>query len=434
MAQRPMVDVQPFSGPMWDGSAAGLNLELAGGQQTGPTTSHVEVDHAAGQFPAYDQGHASTDDHPEGVLASFEKRLESALNQSTSLASAVESSSMARTIETVLSVTKPLFSSALKYASKRDSIGRLSNSSTFPPLPMGDFPDVPESLVDGLAIDPFSVDLMLNNNIPMPGIDNAAGAAHQQKASGPKVEASVSQEGIQQSVQSELSNLKTRMLWMEQKAPACMQKNWGHQRMAWRMKVKQAANIIELMSRLKEFRRNLLPFARSVELDQMMSRISPTNVTAAKLSRCLAEFAQCITRNFPTSDILSSSLQQSLQTKASDEAMLTELEKVISAHAAGATAAAGQPIHAGIEALSGFPLGELFSRHPELASTIKRLLQKEKAEAMGKLADLNLQTKLGPSASMGKHTNGNGREYNASVDGLLVQDDGNTTDMSSDSD
>ena len=43
MAQRPMVDVQPFSGPMWDGAAAGLNLELAGESLPSVLGIHTQV-------------------------------------------------------------------------------------------------------------------------------------------------------------------------------------------------------------------------------------------------------------------------------------------------------------------------------------------------------------------------------------------------------
>ena len=266
------------------------------------------------------------------------------------------------------------------------------------------FPDdvVPDQFNDLFTMDPFGVDLMLNNpmnnqmslfNTPPASFPPPAGHQdqHQQDATFKGEEAFVPAsappplgvDGIQASVQSEVNRLRTALLHLEQKASSASVLNnrtWPSQRMYWRVKVKKADNLSELLVKLKEFRKNMLAGTTGMELDQQLARMSTSNITSQKLSGCLEDFRACVTSFAATAAAgafqISSRSSSHVVSKSTSE--LTRIASAVD-----------DTNVKGLEAFTRLPLGDIFAKYPDVAASLKRLLQKQKMEVLSKLAELN---------------------------------------------
>ncbi|QDZ24890.1 hypothetical protein HOP50_15g74330 [Chloropicon primus] len=341
-------------------------------------------------------------------------QLSGALTRSAAFAEAVRGGDLGKAVEVVAQEARPLVSSALQ---ARQAAQQAQQAQAVVPLPLHNFPDVPVDNFDlpGFNMDPFGVDLMLSNNaaglptmyhqVEDQRMPSSSSDQRMMPSSAPQQPLSTSSpplsaEGIRRQVQSEVNRLKVALLALEQKTcNLCMQKSWSLQRLPWRIKVKKATNFADLLGKLKELRKGMVPFtARNADLDQYLNRLSPTSINAHKLSRCLEDFKVCIAKNFPEHEA---------------PPLRYELAKI-------AKAIDDTGRH-GIEVFTKLPLSEIFAKHPDVASSLKVLLQKQKLEVVSKLAELNSEAHV---------VAGGGNSAMARPTVSLREDDEQATDMS----
>ena len=354
---------QPFTGPvLWHDEASPMVTP-----PPGPTAA---------------SGPSTTTTTPEGKAVS--SQLGAALSRSPALAEAVARGDVGRVLEIVKEEANPIVSSALQHAAASAHASPVPQAShqhnshqqvvplplhNFPDLPVDNFPDLP-----GFHMDPFGVDLTLSNNAPPPPMyqnehEHNPPPPSPSPSPSPPPQASVGG-SIQQQVQSEVSRLRLLLLALEQRAScaSCVQRSWSQQRMPWRIKVKKATNFADLLVKLKELRKAMTPFAtKNADLDHFLARLSPTNITANKLSRCLEDFRACVERNYPAG--------------GSGPPLRLELAKI--------ARAVDDSSKSGVEVFTRLPLSEIFAKQPDVAQSLRQLLQRQKLEIVAKLAELN---------------------------------------------
>ena len=386
---------------------------------------------------------AAADDDPT-------KRLATLLSQSQAFADAVAQGSVKRAIDCVVHEARPLLLGSPPGEPSGAPPPPPRQDATNFPLPLHNFPDVPDNFPDlgpvgglpvGFNMDPFGVDLMLTNLGGGSGSGGGGGPAdgnghhhhHQSRASPPAggagtrdpgfhpgngngaaamaVEASgggaTTAEGIAREVQGKVSRIRETLLGLEYRACAsfaCMQKQWGGQRLSWRINVKKARNFTDLLGKLRELRKAMAPAGprtvRAQELDHTLTRIAPSNITGTKLGGLVKELEIFMAKNF----------SQPGDPLSVPPRMKQEVARIVRA--------VEETRSQGVEAFLGLPLQQIFAKHPQVAQSLRALLQKQKLEVVSKLAALNARGDLadaqggttamvghqgGPGGSMGGH-------------------------------